>query len=205
MEVIFQDDAKHDNPQKAYIHSADLILFKDDVLNLSKCRAEEKEDSIKSDSLKEQKLTLIFCNLCPFFCLNPSRITEHTEIAHKNGAALRRTQYKCFVCPNIFYHKISLQTHLMYDHFVFKDDVETVMDTLDTIEIEEDINRTNYEVRLFNECQAEKCKDESSRNELCDTIIDSNTNEKNSETNSLQVRLVYFSNFFLFCNLDFRK
>ncbi|CAH1117282.1 unnamed protein product [Phaedon cochleariae] len=67
------------------------------------------------------------CNLCPFLCTKDSKITEHLENAHKNKTVIKLPELKCPACQNIFYHKMSLRSHLIHDHGVGNSDLSQII------------------------------------------------------------------------------
>lgn len=69
----------------------------------------------------------MFCDLCPFLCTNEKRLTDHIHNVHENGNTIKLTKYKCPACINIFYHKMSLRSHLLNDHLVSSSDLNKIM------------------------------------------------------------------------------
>ncbi|EFA06142.1 zinc finger protein 595 [Tribolium castaneum] len=95
-----------------------------------------KENSDKSDSVKKQSfkngnnfenMLYFVCNLCPFLCTKNSKITEHLENAHKNKTVRKLPHLKCPACPNVFFHKMSLRSHLIHDHGVGNSDINLII------------------------------------------------------------------------------
>ncbi|CAH0550251.1 unnamed protein product [Brassicogethes aeneus] len=86
----------------------------------------DKSIKLKKDENFEDILYFV-CNLCPFLCTKDSKITEHLEIAHKNKPVRKLTKLKCPACPNTFYHKVSLRSHLIHDHGVGNSDLSTII------------------------------------------------------------------------------
>ncbi|KRT80354.1 zinc finger protein [Oryctes borbonicus] len=72
-------------------------------------------------------LNYIFCDLCPFFCTSEKRLTDHIHNVHENGNTIKLIKLKCPACINIFYHKISLRSHLVNDHLVTNPDLNKIM------------------------------------------------------------------------------
>ncbi|XP_060516482.1 zinc finger protein ZFP2-like [Cylas formicarius] len=68
------------------------------------------------------------CNLCPFLCTKDTKITEHLETAHKNKTVTNKLiQLKCPACANNFYHRSSLKSHLLHDHYVSNSDLNLIV------------------------------------------------------------------------------
>lgn len=66
-----------------------------------------------------QEMVFFGCNLCPFICTKDSKISDHIDSVHRSADQdNRRLQLKCPGCANVFYHKLSLRSHLIYDHEV---------------------------------------------------------------------------------------
>ncbi|XP_018334323.1 zinc finger protein 91-like isoform X2 [Agrilus planipennis] len=92
--------------------------------------------SVKEEISKSKKLTndenyedmLYFvCNLCPFLCTKTTKIREHLENIHKTNAVFKQVIFKCPACANTFFHKMSLRSHLIYDHQVGNSDVKKIL------------------------------------------------------------------------------
>lgn len=66
-----------------------------------------------------EEMVFFGCNLCPFICTKDSKISDHINLMHRNpDHDNRRLKLKCPGCSNVFYHKLSLRSHLIYDHEV---------------------------------------------------------------------------------------
>ncbi|KAF5301133.1 hypothetical protein FQR65_LT08963 [Abscondita terminalis] len=127
--------------QNSELHSShtDFILIKDNPNNNETLNSvpDNKIIDIKENNSKKEKKTkntdefenmLYFvCNLCPYLCIKDSKITEHLESEHKNKTSTKPTQLKCPACPNIFYHKLPLRSHLVYDHKVNAPDLREII------------------------------------------------------------------------------
>ncbi|KAK9704555.1 Zinc finger, C2H2 type [Popillia japonica] len=79
------------------------------------------------EKLNTTELNYIFCNLCPFLCTTEKRLTDHIHNVHQNGNTVKSTKLKCPACINIFYHKMSLRSHLINDHLVTNPDLNKIM------------------------------------------------------------------------------
>ncbi|XP_072387720.1 uncharacterized protein [Diabrotica undecimpunctata] len=98
---------------------------------------ETKQDrlkpSIKLRDLKPKKkdnyedMLYFVCNLCPFLCTNDTKINEHLENAHKNKSVVKLQELKCPACSNIFFHRMSLRSHLIHDHGVGNSDITPII------------------------------------------------------------------------------
>lgn len=85
------------------------------------------EDNVKKKKENFEDMLYFVCNLCPFLCTKGSKITEHLENAHKNKNVITLPQLKCPACANIFYHKLSLRSHLIHDHGVGNSDLSQII------------------------------------------------------------------------------
>ncbi|CAH1996993.1 unnamed protein product [Acanthoscelides obtectus] len=95
-------------------------------INKSKAiRKNDKYDENKNDNY--ENMLYFVCNLCPFLCTNDVKIKEHLENAHKNKAVIKLPKLKCPACPNIFYHRMSLRSHLIHDHGVGNSDLSQII------------------------------------------------------------------------------
>lgn len=83
------------------------------------------QDDIKPKTSHD--LNYIFCHLCPFLCLHEKKLTDHIHNLHENGNTIKLTKLKCPACINIFYHKMSLRSHLTNDHLVSNTDLNKIM------------------------------------------------------------------------------
>ncbi|KAF5275085.1 hypothetical protein FQA39_LY07022 [Lamprigera yunnana] len=80
---------------------------------------ENVKDNKKTKKTKDFENILYFvCNLCPYLCIKYSKITHHLKVEHKHKVSSKPLQLKCPACPNIFFHKLPLRSHLVYDHKV---------------------------------------------------------------------------------------
>lgn len=77
-----------------------------------------------------QEIMYFGCNLCPFICTKDSKITDHIQSVHENQNHRKRTQLKCPGCSNIFHHKLSLRSHLIYDHEVNRNDINKIVNSI---------------------------------------------------------------------------
>lgn len=86
------------------------------------------EKAIERDKRKNFENMLYFvCNLCPFLCTKDIKITEHLENAHKNKTVIKLPEFKCPACANIFFHRMSLRSHLIHDHGVGNSDLNQII------------------------------------------------------------------------------
>lgn len=90
--------------------------------------ANNTEKAIERDKRKNFENMLYFvCNLCPFLCTKDTKITEHLENAHKNKTVIKLPEFKCPACANIFFHRMSLRSHLIHDHGVGNSDLNQII------------------------------------------------------------------------------
>lgn len=67
------------------------------------------------------------CNSCPYLCTKDEKITEHVKTAHRNQTSPKLLHLKCPACQNVFYHKVSLRSHLIHDHGVSNSDLSNII------------------------------------------------------------------------------
>lgn len=96
------------------------LILKDDKVTT------RKPINFNSVSNFEDMLYFV-CNLCPFLCTKNSKITEHVENAHKNKTIRKLPNLKCPACVNVFFHKMSLRSHLIHDHGVGNSDLSQIV------------------------------------------------------------------------------
>lgn len=85
------------------------------------------EDNAKKKKENYEDMLYFVCNLCPFLCTKGTKITEHLENAHQNKNVIKLPELKCPACANIFYHKLSLRSHLIHDHGVGNSDLSQII------------------------------------------------------------------------------
>lgn len=75
-----------------------------------------------------EEMVFFGCNLCPFICTKDSKISDHIDSVHRRaGGESPRVKLKCPGCTNVFHHKLSLRSHLIYDHEVGKSDINKIV------------------------------------------------------------------------------
>lgn len=116
------------------LNATDYVIIKgsDDV---PKSKGDKKLQSLASNKSKtrskvKNSSSYIFCDLCPFLTLSNATMSTHIENGHKNGMALKLNKFKCPGCSNIFYHRISLRSHLMYDHGISPPELLQILQTV---------------------------------------------------------------------------
>lgn len=92
-------------------------------------RKKKKENDIVLVEKKQMYQEMVFfgCNLCPFICTKDSKISDHINLVHKNQENNERPKLKCPGCNNVFYHKLSLRSHLIHDHEVGRSDINKIV------------------------------------------------------------------------------
>lgn len=70
------------------------------------------------------------CNSCPYLCTKDEKITEHVETAHRNQTSPKLLHLKCPACQNVFYHKVSLRSHLIHDHGVSNSELSSIIQAI---------------------------------------------------------------------------
>lgn len=73
------------------------------------------------------------CDLCPYLCTADNKIKEHLESAHvknKTVALKAKTKFKCPGCQNVFFHKLSLRSHLIHDHGVIISELKPIIQAI---------------------------------------------------------------------------
>ncbi|XP_063907930.1 oocyte zinc finger protein XlCOF6-like [Zophobas morio] len=96
------------------------------ILKDNSAKSESKKSSLNNGNNFEDVLYFV-CNLCPFLCTKNSKITEHLENAHKNKTVRKLPHLKCPACTNVFFHKMSLRSHLIHDHGVGNSDINLII------------------------------------------------------------------------------
>lgn len=81
----------------------------------------------KSDHNNFKDLLYFVCNLCPFLCTSKEKISHHLKSVHSNENIKKLKEIKCPGCANIFYHKLSLRSHLIHDHNVASFDINKII------------------------------------------------------------------------------
>lgn len=132
MELIVLQNGEYKVPDQTDLNmsSGDFILIKQN--NNNNNTDTETKDNVKKDKrIKRndefENMLYFVCNLCPYLCIKDSKITEHLENEHKNKDCPKPIQFKCPACPNIFYHKLPLRSHLLYDHKVTNSDLRQII------------------------------------------------------------------------------
>lgn len=125
-------------------------------------KTKEKEEPNFEDIL------YFVCNSCPFLCTKDSKIHEHVEKAHKNNTVQKLLELKCPACANVFYHKVSLRSHLLHDHSVANSELSSIVQS---IIYSAKKNQKNNETDLNNhetsvESERELCEDDASNDDL---------------------------------------
>lgn len=113
----------------SYNVQSNYIIIKDNAIV-----RKEKCPPLNNDILKDEKkkdnfedMLYFVCNLCPFLCTQDSKITEHLENAHKSNTFIKLPELKCPACINVFYHRMSLRSHLIHDHGVGNSDLTRII------------------------------------------------------------------------------
>lgn len=90
--------------------------------------AEPQKPKHKAKAANSYEDILYFvCNSCPYLCTKDEKITEHVKTAHRNQTPPKLLQLKCPACQNIFYHKVSLRSHLIHDHGVSNSELSNII------------------------------------------------------------------------------
>lgn len=89
---------------------------------------EPSEKPLKKKQQNNYEDILYFvCNACPYLCTKDEKIKQHVETAHRNQTTPKLFQLKCPACPNTFYHKVSLRSHLIHDHGVSNSELSSII------------------------------------------------------------------------------
>lgn len=127
------DNILQNNNLDAQQHSS-LIILEDSYKVTQQVRSSKTNSQKTSKKVKEQNcledILYFVCNSCPFLCTKDSKITEHVENAHKNQTEVKLLELKCPACPNIFYHKVSLRSHLIHDHGVGNSELSNIIQSI---------------------------------------------------------------------------
>lgn len=140
-------------------------------VDLSKNGNVQKYKKIRCKS----SLPLLKCNICPFVCLEESKIDEHLNKAHKNESNLILERLECPACINVFHHKISLRAHLSFDHQISNSDLMQVMQSFKNDFFKQTNNIKDIE---SNNESSTQCKDEFALKYMMNTekILDTDSN-----------------------------
>lgn len=87
---------------------------------------QQKRKKTKATNSYEDILYFV-CNSCPYLCTKDEKITEHVKTAHRNQTPPKLLNLKCPACQNVFYHKVSLRSHLIHDHGVSNSDLSSII------------------------------------------------------------------------------
>lgn len=90
---------------------------------------EKPKKKIKTNNNFEDILYFV-CNSCPYLCTKDEKITEHVETAHRNQSTPKLLHLKCPACQNVFYHKVSLRSHLIHDHGVSNSELSSIIQAI---------------------------------------------------------------------------
>jgi hypothetical protein len=137
--ILSNLDPPSDKPEPAATEDKDIGDLKptpiqNNYMILKDSGSDKSETVKKPNSLKNginfEEMLYFVCNLCPFLCTKKSKIHEHLENAHKNKTVRKLPHLKCPACPNVFFHKMSLRSHLIHDHGVGNSDINLVIQTV---------------------------------------------------------------------------
>lgn len=97
--------------------------------NIAEHKRKKKKENVVLLEKKQlyQEMVFFGCNFCPFICTKDSKISDHINTVHKNQEDNHRTKLKCPGCTNVFYHTLSLRSHLIHDHEVCKGDINKIV------------------------------------------------------------------------------
>lgn len=91
--------------------------------------SEKSKKKVKPTNSYEDILYFV-CNSCPYLCTKDEKITAHVDTAHRNQQTPKLLHLKCPACPNVFYHKVSLRSHLIHDHGVSNSELSSVIQAI---------------------------------------------------------------------------
>lgn len=100
-------------------------------------------------SARPKKSVICFkCNKCRFISLSNTGLSTHIDEMHKDETNIDEITNKKILCPgceNIFYTKSSLENHLLNDHQMNKNDIETLADSLmdNSVDDSDDVESAN--------------------------------------------------------------
>lgn len=112
----------------------EYVMLKEDNLSknnqLDKCEVIDDEKRKSDFKIGNNYGEYVFCNLCPFFSLNDLTMSLHMEDVHKDDNVVKLNKLKCPGCGNTFYHRISLRSHLIYDHSISNPDLIKILQSV---------------------------------------------------------------------------
>ncbi|KAJ8978825.1 hypothetical protein NQ317_018916 [Molorchus minor] len=133
MDVIIlppSDELKLPTMENYSLQNNYIILRENGIKNDKIKVVNNSEDIPGTQKTKKENfedMLYFVCNLCPFLCTKNTKITEHLENAHKNKTVIKLPELKCPACANIFYHRMSLRSHLIHDHGVGNSDLNQII------------------------------------------------------------------------------
>ncbi|GLV36358.1 uncharacterized protein CBL_08850 [Carabus blaptoides fortunei] len=125
------------------------IINTDTVLSVDEVKKRKKNNSENVVVFEKkqlfQEIVYFGCNLCPFICTKDSKISDHIKSVHTNKGSSKKPPMKCPGCSNIFYHKLSLRSHLIHDHEVGRSDINKIVNSIvyDSVLRETNIDESN--------------------------------------------------------------
>lgn len=161
------------------------IILNSNVNYADKVMKKQKTDlnPISQSQHLLQEIIYFGCNLCPFICTKDSKITDHIHSVHENKNYRKRTQLKCPGCSNIFYHKLALRSHLIYDHEVNRNDINKIVNSIVYVsELCRSVNN-NQETGILIPLSGNEVSVEDDNNEHTSIFISSGVNIPSEEIN----------------------
>lgn len=124
--MILRDKIEQKNSSNIKNESKDYMILKEKIEQKNNVNVQSIINK-RNESKNLESLLYFVCNLCPFLCTNNEKIEDHLKNAHSNKTIRKQLNLKCPACQNVFYHKISLRSHLIHDHGVSNSDINQII------------------------------------------------------------------------------
>lgn len=158
MELIVLRNNEFKLPQATAKENTSLVTpMKPIMLKTMNTSKVEKPKKPKTQDNFEDMLYFV-CNLCPFLCTKDAKITEHVQNAHKNKSITKLLNLKCPACQNVFYHKVSLRSHLIHDHGVGNSELNRIIQAVVYFTKNNKVAKPNVQSKVEN--GTNQCKNE---------------------------------------------
>lgn len=165
------------------------IINSDTVFSVDEVKKRKKNNSENVVVFEKkqlfQEIVYFGCNLCPFICTKDSKISDHIKSVHTNKGNNKKPPMKCPGCSNIFYHKLSLRSHLIHDHEVGRSDINKIVNSIVYVSVLSENNTDATE--SSNSVDSSSKKDESISFLSEDIQMDDEHTDEENHTESLDL------------------
>ncbi|XP_045480891.1 oocyte zinc finger protein XlCOF6-like [Harmonia axyridis] len=206
--ILESSDLKLPTNELNFQQSNNYMILKDKIEQKNNGHIKSTINN-KNESANLEDLLYFVCNLCPFLCTSNEKIADHLKNAHSNETIRKQLHLKCPACQNIFYHKISLRSHLIHDHGVSNSDINQIIQAViyyakvkmkgseqkniktklkENLKVEKSIPQNSLKVENLNHCSSDSYNmdTEKTNSELINLEVDMNSgiSLNNSNLNS---------------------